>query len=310
MSIREIIIKYEKELENISDTPRLDVELILQKVLDVDRLYLHLNFNKELQQNELNEFIKLINQRLNNRPVAYIVENREFMGLDFFVKEGVLIPRCDTEVLVEEIIKICESNYFKTKNIDNNEINKDSINEKIKQNNYQIDKEDIKILDIGTGSGAISVSLAKYVKNSKVTSFDIEDIPLEVAPINAKNNDVEVTFIKSDLFEAIKDKEIKFDIIVSNPPYIPHSDLETLHSQVKDYEPHSALFANKNGLYFYEEISKQSLNYLNDGGILAYEVGYNQSDEVVDIMKKNNFKKIYKIKDIQGIDRVVIGYKL
>lgn len=279
MKIKDIIIKYSKELEKISDTPRLDIELILQKVLDVDRIYIHLNLEKELDKKILKEFNTLINQRLNNRPVAYIVENREFMGLDFFVEEGVLIPRHDTENLVEEIINICK------------------------------DKENLNILDIGTGSGAISVSLAKYL-NAKVTSFDIEDIPLEVGELNAKNNNVEVEFIKSDLFSAIKDKDIKFDVIVSNPPYITDEEIKTLHPQVKDYEPYSALFGGEDGLYFYKEITKESIKYLKNGGILAYEVGYNQAEDVIKIMEKYNYQKVYKKKDIQGIDRVVIGYKL
>lgn len=279
MKIKDIIIKYSQELEKISDTPRLDVEIILQKVLNVDRIYIHLNLEKELDKKNMKKFNTLINQRLNNRPVAYIVENREFMGLDFFVKEGVLIPRPDTENLVEEIINICKY------------------------------KENLNILDIGTGSGAISVSLAKYL-NAKVTSFDIEDIPLEVGKLNAKNNNVEVEFIKSDLFSAVKDKDIKFDVIVSNPPYITDEEIKTLHPQVKDYEPYSALFGGEDGLYFYKEITKESIKYLKNGGILAYEVGYNQAEDVIKIMEKYNYQKVYKKKDIQGIDRVVIGYKL
>lgn len=271
MKIKDIIIKYSKELEQISDTPRLDVELILQKVLDVDRIYIHLNLEKELDEKNIKNFNALINQRLNNRPIAYIVENREFMGLDFFVKEGVLIPRPDTENLVEEIVNICK------------------------------DKENLSILDIGTGSGAISVSLAKYL-GAKITSFDIEDIPLEVGKINAINNSVDVNFIKSDLFSAIEGKDIKFDVIVSNPPYITDLEIKTLHPQVKDYEPYSALFGGEDGLYFYKEITKKSVNYLKSGGILAYEVGYNQAEDVVNIMKRYNYQKVYKKKDIQGID--------
>ena len=284
MTIRDIIIKYSKELENISDTPRLDVELFLQKALgDVDRIYIHMNLNKELTKEQYDEFIKYINDRVNGRPVAYIVENREFMGLDFFVKEGVLIPRPDTETLVEEIIDLC-----KDKN------------------------EEINILDIGTGSGAITVSLAKYIENSKVTSFDISDIPLEVGKINAINNEVDnkIKFVKSDVFSAIKDKEIKFDIIVSNPPYIPKKDIETLHIQVKDYEPYNALEGGEDGLDFYRQITEESVKYLNQDGILAYEVGHDQAEDVSKIMKHHGYDRIYTKKDIQGIDRVVIGFKL
>ena len=205
------------------------------------------------------------------------------MGLDFFVKEGVLIPRPDTETLVEEIIDLCKDK-----------------------------SEKIDILDIGTGSGAITVSLAKYIENSKVMSFDISDIPLEVGKINAINNKVDnkIEFIKSDLFSAIQDKQKQFDVIVSNPPYIPKKDIETLHTQVKDYEPYNALEGGEDGLDFYRNITKESVKYLKQDGILAYEVGHDQAEDVSEIMKSYGYTKIYKKKDIQGIDRVVIGFKL
>lgn len=284
MTIRDIIIKYSKELEKISDTPRLDVEIFLQKALgDVDRIYIHLNLNKELTKEQYDEFLGYINDRINGRPVAYIVGNREFMGLDFFVKEGVLIPRPDTETLVEEIIELC-----KNKN------------------------EEINIVDIGTGSGAITVSLAKYIENSNITSLDISDIPLEVGKINAVNNGVgdRIEFLKSDVFTAIKNTKKKFDIIVSNPPYIPKKDIETLHTQVKDYEPYNALEGGEDGLDFYRQITEESVQYLKQGGILAYEVGHDQAEDVSKIMKHHGYDKIYTKKDIQGIDRVVIGFKL
>ena len=283
MTIRDIIIKYSEELKEISDTPRLDVELILQKSLgDVDRIYIHINLNKELSDDEYNLFLSMIKDRINGRPVAYIVGNREFMGLDFFVKEGVLIPRPDTEVLVEEIIELCKN------------------------------KDKVEILDIGTGSGAITVSLAKYIEKSTIKSLDISDIPLEVGKKNAMNNDVDnkIEFIKSDLFSSIKDKNIKFDVIVSNPPYIPKKDMDTLHTQVKDYEPYNALEGGIDGLDFYRDITDQSKSYLKEDGILAYEVGHDQAKDVSDIMKDNGYTKIYTKKDIQGIDRVVIGFKL
>lgn len=284
MTIRDIIIKYSQELEKISDTPRLDVELFLQKALgDVDRIYIHLNLNKELTNEQYEEFLGYISDRINGRPVAYIVGNREFMGLDFFVKEGVLIPRPDTETLVEEIIELC-----KNKN------------------------EEINIVDIGTGSGAITVSLAKYIENSRIISLDISDIPLEVGKINAVNNGVDdkIEFIKSDVFSGIKNRGEKFDIIVSNPPYIPKKDIETLHTQVKDYEPYNALEGGEDGLDFYRQITEESIQYLKQNGILAYEVGHDQAEDVSKIMKYHGYDKIYTKKDIQGIDRVVIGFKL
>ncbi|MEG1311692.1 MAG: peptide chain release factor N(5)-glutamine methyltransferase [Romboutsia sp.] len=283
MTIREIIIKYSEELAQMSDTPRLDVELLLQKSIgDVDRIYIHMNLNKELSKKEEETFLELIKDRLNGRPVAYILGNREFMGLDFYVKEGVLIPRPDTEPLVEELIKLCKH------------------------------KERVDILDIGTGSGAITISLASYLEKSNLTSFDISDIPLEVGEKNAITNNVNdrIKFIKSDLFSSIKDKNIKFDVIVSNPPYIRKDDMETLHTQVKDYEPYNALEGGVDGLDFYRNITKESHNYLIRDGILAYEVGHDQAEDVCGIMKDNGYTKIYTKKDIQGIDRVVIGFKL
>lgn len=278
MTIKEIIIRYSKELEEISPTPRLDVETLLQKVLDVDRLYILLNLDRYLSDDEEKLFNKFIEERLNNRPVAYIVENREFMGLDFYVKEGVLIPRPDTEVLVEEVIELGK------------------------------DKGPINILDIGTGSGAITVSLAKYLVNAKITSVDISNIALEIGKKNAQSNDVDdrITFIKSDLFTNI-DKDMKFDIIVSNPPYIKREVIETLDKQVKDFEPYNALEGGIDGLDFYRAITTQGKNYLNKGGILAYEVGHDQSEDVSKLMEKDGYTNIYTRKDLQQIDRVVIG---
>ena len=283
MTIKDIIINYSQKLEHISDTPRLDVEILLEKALgDVDSLYIRLNLNKEVTQDEFNLFNTLIEDRLKGRPIAYIVGNREFMGLDFYVQEGVLIPRPDTEALVEEVIEICDG------------------------------KEGLNVLDIGTGSGAITVSLAKYLKNPKVKSFDISEIALEIGKKNAINNNVDdkIDFVKSDLFSAIKDIDIQFDVIVSNPPYIPKKDIETLHTQVKDYEPYNALEGGEDGLDFYRDITKQSINYLKQSGVLAYEVGHDQAQDVAKIMEDNGYTNIYTKKDLQGIDRVVIGYKL
>ena len=278
MTIKDIIVKYSKELEEISPTPRLDVETLLQKVLGVDRLYILLNLERVLSEDEEQLFNKFINERLNNRPIAYIVGNREFMGLDFFVKEGVLIPRPDTEVLVEEVIELAKKKGAKN------------------------------ILDIGTGSGAITVSLAKYLENVKVTSVDISDIALEIGKRNAISNEVDdrINFVKSDLFTNI-DKETKFDIIVSNPPYIKREVIDTLDKQVKDYEPYNALEGGVDGLDFYRAITKQAKNYLKKGGILAYEVGHDQSEDVSKLMEMDVYTNIYTLKDLQQIDRVVIG---
>lgn len=283
MTIREILIKYMEKLSSISDTPKLDTEILLQKALgDVDRLYIQLNLDKKLSDEQLKCFNEMINDRLNGRPIAYIVKNREFMALDFYVEEGVLIPRPDTEPLVEEVIELSKG------------------------------MNDVTIVDIGTGSGAISVSLAKYIKNSYVYSLDISDKALSIGEKNAVNNEVDdkIEFIKSDVFTGIKDRNLKLDIIVSNPPYIKKEDIKTLHTQVKDYEPYIALEGGEDGLDFYRTITEKSLKYLKSNGILAFEVGHDQASDVCNIMENHGYKKIYTKKDLQGIDRVVIGFKL
>ena len=218
MTIKEILIKYSNDLENISDTPRLDVEMLLKKALgDVDSMYIRMYLDKQLTEEQEKYFLEMIKERLNERPIAYIIGNREFMGLDFFVQEGVLIPRPDTETLVEEIINICNN------------------------------RTGLNILDIGTGSGAITISLAKYLDKSHVISADISDIALEIASKNAISNNVDerIDFIKSDVFSNVP-KEEKFDLIVSNPPYIRKVDIDGLDRQVKDFEPYNALQRNLN----------------------------------------------------------------
>lgn len=283
MTIREIFNTYMEELSHISDTPKLDIEILLSKALgDVDRLYIHLNLHKELTKEQLDSFNEMIEDRLKGRPIAYIVNNREFMGLDFYVEEGVLIPRPDTEPLVEEVIELVKG------------------------------KENLKIVDIGTGSGAITVSLAKYIKDCQVYSLDISDKALSIGLKNAISNKVEdkINFIKSNIFSGIEDRGLKLDVIVSNPPYIRRADIETLHTQVKDYEPYIALEGGEDGLNFYRDITRESVKYLKDKGILAFEVGHDQAEDVSEILKHNGYTNIYTKKDLQGIDRVVIGFKL
>ena len=283
MTIRELFNTYMEELSHISDTPKLDIEILLSKALgDVDRLYIHLNLHKELTKEQLDSFNEMIQDRLKGRPIAYIVNNREFMGLDFYVEEGVLIPRPDTEPLVEEVIELVKG------------------------------KENLKIVDIGTGSGAITVSLAKYIKDCQVYSLDISDKALSIGLKNAISNEVEnkINFIKSNIFSGIEDKGLKLDVIVSNPPYIRRADIETLHTQVKDYEPYIALEGGEDGLDFYRDITRESVKYLKDKGILAFEVGHDQAEDVSEILKHNGYTNIYTKKDLQGIDRVVIGFKL
>ena len=281
MTIRQMMKKWIRELSN-STSAKLDVELAMCKILDVTRLYIHLNLDEEISKKNENRIEALLKQRRKGRPMAYIIGKKEFMGLDFFVKEGVLIPRPDTEVLVEDIIE-------QAKKIDNP-----------------------LIVDIGTGSGAISVSLAKYIKDSKVYSLDISDDALEVGAVNAKNNEVEdkITFLKSDVFSALESEDIKFDIIVSNPPYIRKADIAGLEVDVKNYEPSLALDGGDDGLDFYRKITEDSIKFIKDNGILGYEVGYDQAEDVKKIMIQSGYGDIRILEDLASIQRVVIGTKI
>ena len=261
------------------DTARLDSQLILGKVLNKDKIYLIINSSEEVEKEKEDEFFKLINKRMENMPVRYILGEVDFMGLDFYIEEGVLIPRSDTEVLVEEVLKIIEEG------------------------------ENLYVCDLCSGSGAIGISLAYYRKNIIVDLIDFYEKPEEISKKNIIKNNLEnqVKFIKSDLLkEPIKSLK-KYDIIVSNPPYIKEEVIETLMDDVKNYEPRSALSGGDSGLIFYERIVEESKKVLKENGILAFEIGYDQGDSVSNIMKNNGYIDIKVVKDLAGLDRVVIG---
>lgn len=280
MTIREILIKYMEKLSDISDTPKLDTEILLQKALgNVDRLYIQLNLDKKLNNEELVNFNKMMEDRLNGRPIAYIVNNREFMGLDFYVEEGVLIPRGDTEIIVEEVL-----------------------------NNIDEDVE-INVCDLCCGSGAIGLSLANYRKNIIVDLVDIDDIPEKVTRKNIRELELSKRcgFIKSDLLSEVIKKGNKYDILVSNPPYIRTEVINTLMEDVKDYEPHLALDGGEDGLIFYRRIIDESLEVLKENGILAFEIGHDQGEDVKNLMIEKGYYDVKVIKDLAGLDRCVIG---
>lgn len=261
------------------DTARLDSQLILGNVLNKDKIYLMINSSEEVEKEKEEEFLNLINKRMENMPVRYILGEVDFMGLDFYIEEGVLIPRSDTEVLVEEVLKIIEEG------------------------------ENLYVCDLCSGSGAIGISLAYYRKNIMVDLIDFYEKPEEISKKNIVKNNLEnqVKFIKSDLLkEPIKELK-KYDIIVSNPPYIKEDVIETLMDDVKNYEPRSALSGGDSGLIFYERIVEESKKVLKENGILAFEIGYDQGDSVSNIMKNNGYIDIKVVKDLAGLDRVVIG---
>ncbi|WP_238885755.1 peptide chain release factor N(5)-glutamine methyltransferase [Clostridium sp. YIM B02551] len=261
------------------DTAVLDAQILLAKALNKDKLYVITNKEELVSFEEEEDFFKYVNERELKKPISYITENVEFMGIDFYVKEGVLIPRGDTEILVEEVLdKIAEDS-------------------------------EMKVCDLCTGSGAIGLSLASFRKNIHVDCIDIEQIPEVVTKENIRRLKLQdrVEFIKSNLLEKSLELKEKYNIIVSNPPYIREDIIETLMEDVKNYEPHIALSGGDDGLLFYRRIVEESTKVLDEGGILAFEIGYDQGDKVKEIMEAAGFKNVKIKKDLAGLDRVVVG---
>ncbi|MBE6048407.1 MAG: peptide chain release factor N(5)-glutamine methyltransferase [Clostridium sp.] len=266
-------------LEAGIDTARLDSQLLLGKVIKKDKLYLMINNTEDVNNKDEEEFFNLIDKRKEKMPVKYILGECDFMGLDFFVEKGILIPRSDTEVLVEKILSMIDEN------------------------------EELKVCDLCSGSGAIGIALAYYRKNIKVDSIDYYDIPEKITRKNIARHKLQdrVNFIKSDLLNEVIDTGIKYDVLVSNPPYIKTEEIETLMSDVKNYEPHTALDGGDDGLIFYRKIVKQSSMVLRKNSILAFEIGFDQGQSVKKLMEDNGYTKVEVIKDLAGLDRVVIG---
>ncbi len=268
-------------LNKTIETPRLDAEVLLCSALSCERIFLLLNRDMILEQKCLSVFNSYISRRAKNEPVSYIINSKEFMSLEFEVKEGVLIPRPDTEILVEEIIKI-----YKNKNA--------------------------KILDLCTGSGAIAISLAYYLDKSLLTAVDKYEICLKTAERNAVMNNVNdrIEFISADVLEPF-DIYGDFDCIVSNPPYIKEDVLSTLPVDVKEYEPLYALDGGSDGLIFYRKIVDYAKKKLKSCGILAFEIGFDQGKSVKKIIEDSHeFKELRISNDLAGLNRVVIAEKI
>ena len=277
MTIMEAIKKGMIELKNENiETPKLKARLLMQFTLNKPRQYIIVNDLNELTKKEEAQYFSSIKKMREGVPLEYITHQREFMKLNFFVNENVLIPRQDTEILVEEVIKIAQ------------------------KNNY------INILDLCTGSGAIAVSLAKYLPNAKITAVDISKEALKIAKKNAINNEVEnrITFVSSDLFTNLENQ--KFDIIVSNPPYIREAVMNKLDREVKK-EPALALNGGKDGLYFYRKIINQSYQYLKYKGYLCLEIGFDQKIDVIELIEnEDKFESTYSKKDLYDNDRIIV----
>lgn len=262
------------------DTYMLDAQLLLCNVLAKDKVYIITNREKEVSAKDEKEYLNLIEKRKGKMPIKYILGETEFMGLDFDIEEGVLIPRGDTEILVEEVLSV---------------IGED---------------DEIEICDLCSGSGAIGISIASYRKKVRVDEIDFYNIPEKITKKNIVKHGLEdrVIFIKSDLLsEAIKEEK-KYSIIVSNPPYIKAYEIDNLMDDVKKYEPHTALDGGDDGLIFYRRIIKESKYVLKENGLLAFEIGHDQGEDVSELMKEAGFSNIKLVKDLAGLDRVLLGY--
>jgi len=258
----------------------MNAELLLAHILECQRLDLYLRFNQPLNKIETDTYRDYISRRGNYEPYQYIVGDVEFYGLKFFVDKNVLIPRQETEILIETILE-----------------------------KYPKDEE-LKILDIGTGSGNIPISLAVNLPESKVISIDVSAEAIKVAEQNRELHDLKsrVGFIKSDILVDILDKyNNTFDIIVSNPPYVKKEEFGTLQKEITEFEPEIAVTDFEDGLKFYKEISKKSKILLKGNGMLFFEVGQGQAEEVKNIMLENELIDVEIQKDLSEIERVVFG---
>ena len=251
-----------------------DSRLVFEYIAGIDRVKLTLEGDRELEPGVEEKLKAALAKRLTHMPVQYITGYQNFMGLEFMVSKDVLIPRMDTETLVEEVLRLGLSN--------------------------------VRVLDICTGSGCILLSILKYVYGSSGVGVDISDGALGVAKANSEALGIDATFIKSDMFENIP-KDERFDIVVSNPPYIRSDVIGTLMSEVKDYEPLLALDGSEDGLKFYRIIADRAPEYLNNGGMLFLEIGYDQGAEVSALLSAAGFTDVEVIKDLSGLDRVVSG---
>lgn len=273
MTYREAIELGEKILNmaNIADAKN-DAWLLLTAACKIDHTFYYMHMDEDMDSQQVKEFEYLIKKRAEHIPLQYITGEQEFMGMTFHVNSNVLIPRQDTETLVEQALKRV--------------------------------KPGMHILDMCTGSGCVLISILKNAPGTTGLGCDVSKQALIVAKENAKRNDVSAEFERSDLFENVIDK---FDMIVSNPPYICTDIIPTLMPEVAQFEPLIALDGKEDGLYFYRRIVSESKEYLNESGMLLFEIGYDQGQEVSDMMKEAGFSDVCVIKDLARNDRVVYG---
>lgn len=263
----------------LTENAEFEAKQIVMKTLSLTYTELILKSNNEVADTDVQAALKAAKRRINGEPLQYILGETEFMSLPFKLNRSVLIPRSDTETLVEHVLK-----FINGKN----------------RTNWEI-------LDIGAGSGCVGISLAYYVKNARVTELDISSEALKTARRNAELNGVagKMSFILADIITQIPDGQ--YDIVVSNPPYIETAVIQTLQPEVKNYEPLSALDGGEDGLAFYRRITQIAPKLIKSGGLLAFEIGYNQGAAVKALMDAAGLKKTEIIKDLCGCERTVSG---
>ena len=273
MTYQEAVKNGEKvlNLANVSDA-KVDAWMLFEMACKVDRNFYYLHMDEDITAEQQKEYEIALKKRAEHIPLQYITGEQEFMGLKFKVNSNVLIPRQDTEVLVEEALKRIQPG--------------------------------MRVLDMCTGSGCIAVSIAKNVPHIEMHAVDISKQALNVAKDNAKLNEVSVEFERSDLFDYVTGK---YDVIVSNPPYIPTSEIPKLMPEVGSFEPVEALDGKEDGLYFYRRIIAECKEYLNPDGMIFFEIGYEQGADVSALLQKAGFSQVAVVKDLAHLDRVVFG---
>ena len=273
MTVKEALQKSKEELKNVPDRD-VDASWIVCAVSGLTRSQLHFDSDKILNEKQESLLLNILERRKKREPLQHIFGFVPFYNIELKTDSRALIPRDETAILVEKALEIINKNNYKT------------------------------LLDIGTGSGAIAVTIKKNAPDIKVTASDISEKALSLAKENAENNDADVTLIKSDLFKNIAGK---FDVILSNPPYIPTRDIEKLEKELS-FEPQNALDGGADGLDFYRDIIIEAKEHLNKNGLLMFEIGFDQGDAVKTLLAKNGFTESFILKDFSGLDRIVYTF--
>lgn len=258
--------------ENGIEEAGTDAWLLLSFVCGIDRNFYYMHMQTEMPEERQKRYTELLQKRAKRVPLQYITEEQEFMGFRFLVDSDVLIPRQDTEILVEEALKRI--------------------------------RPGMDVLDLCTGSGCIVISILKNIPEICALAADISAKALCVAEKNARLHGVSVRFLESDLFSGVQGS---FDVIVSNPPYIPTKEIKKLMPEVRDFEPRLALDGKEDGLFFYRRIIEEGKKHLKPGGFLLFEIGCSQGEEVSFLMRQAGYRETVTVKDLAGLDRVVIG---